>query len=353
MKHSIVVFISFLFSAYSFSQSIKGIVLDVKTNLPIETVAVYFDNTTIGTTTNEKGEFEIDKREGVNSPLIISFLGYEKVFLTNYNSKTFYKVLLVPTTSQLDEVVITSYDGMSKALKLKYFKEQFLGQSENGASCTILNEDDLILRFNKSTKQLVASSTKPISIKNENLQYQIQFEIKDFVIDFRYVNIKKEIYRIESVIYTGTTFFKDLLKNKETSHVQRDSTYKGSVLHFMRALSNSRLEDEGYQVFTNGFKVDASKYISVRALEDTVKFAVKLRLPLSVVYNRDYQSGLRKSIKHSSGDKDKQTQKSYYNTIITIDQYGNYSPIGAFYFVGYMSNLRIGDMLPLDFAIDI
>ncbi len=47
----------------------------------------------------------------------------------------------------------------------------------------------------------------------------------------------------------------------------------------------------------------------------------------------------------------KPSQAPYYNVEFRVDSYGNYSPIGAFYFVGYMGNQRLGDALPFDYEL--
>ena len=74
--------IAFLLPLFCISQTFKGRIIDKVTQLPIETVAVYFDNTTIGTTSKENGEFSITYLDAVQSTLVISYLGYEKVFIT-------------------------------------------------------------------------------------------------------------------------------------------------------------------------------------------------------------------------------------------------------------------------------
>ncbi|MGC1471933.1 MAG: carboxypeptidase-like regulatory domain-containing protein, partial [Psychroserpens sp.] len=106
MKLDFLVLICLTVSSLCKAQSINGIVLDLKTNAPIESAAVYFDNTTIGTSTNDKGEFEIEQNTNVTSDLIISFLGYEKVTISDYDADSFYKVLLQESTNTLDEVII-------------------------------------------------------------------------------------------------------------------------------------------------------------------------------------------------------------------------------------------------------
>ncbi len=99
---------------------------------------------------------------------------------------------------------------MTREIRLRYFRDQFLGLTKNGKSCTILNEEDLLLRFNKKTKQLTVNSKRPIIVNNENLNYQIRFEIKDFLINYSYVNVKKQVFRIKSVNYEGTAFYKNI-----------------------------------------------------------------------------------------------------------------------------------------------
>lgn len=347
--------------------------MDAKTQEPIESAAVYFDNTTIGTSTNHKGEFQIAFNADIRSPLIISFLGYQKLTLFEYDPNTYYNVLLEEQNDVLDEVVIVADDGMPRALKLNYFRSQFLGESKNAKSCVILNEKDLILRFNKKTKQLTASSKVPLIIKNKNLAYEIQYDIKDFTLQFGYVNLDTKSFYVESLFYTGTSFYASL-DDRNSVIKKRNQAYEGSVLHFMRSLAKQELEDERYMILSDGFKVDPEKYISVQPIKSSDSVEVKFRLPLSVLYKRKHQSDLMNNhilkqmrlahaaSKHKDQTDDKteattsnsktlpSNNQPYFNTTIVIDGFGNYSPIEALNFIGYMSQFRIGDTLPLDYV---
>jgi hypothetical protein len=141
----------------------------------------------------------------------------------------------------------------------------------------------------------------------------------------------------------------------------------------MRALRNENLKQEGYQLFSKSFVVDPSKYINVRTIKASDSVLVKLRLQLSVLYNEQMQSEMVSSTpfpdtknspqfkKPKDGDtirtnslkfpSEKPTNLPYFNTEIIIDKFGNYSPLSAFYFMGYMGNLRLGDTLPLDYNL--
>lgn len=373
MKNNVLI-ILLLASVNSFSQSIKGIVLDAKNQEPIESAAVYFDNTTIGTSTNDKGEFEIEYHQDIQSPLIISFLGYEKLTIPNYDPNTFYRVLIEERNDVLNEVVIIADEGMTRAQKLKYFKSQFLGKSKNAKSCQILNEDDLILRFNKNTKQLIASSKAPLVIENKNLKYKIRYDIKDFVLGFGYVNIETNSFVVESLYYSGTSFYESLNDDKSIAR-KRNRVYKGSVLHFMRSLAKQKLEEEDYLIIRKRYKVDPEKYISVKPFKTSDSVEVKLQLPLTVLYKNKHQSDLlnneillRMRQTHNSSvvpaksqdanpikDENLRTSDTAstpdFNTTIFIDGFGNYSPIEALNFIGYMSELRVGDTLPLNYEL--
>jgi hypothetical protein len=53
---------------------------------------------------------------------------------------------MAPTTSQLDEVYISTYDEMPIKIKKEHFRKHFFGTSKNGMASKILNGNDLILR---------------------------------------------------------------------------------------------------------------------------------------------------------------------------------------------------------------
>jgi len=377
--NKICVLAIFFLSASGFGQTISGIVRDINTNKPIESAAVYFDQTTIGTSTDNEGKFEILQNEKVNTPLVISFLGYKKVRIERYNSASFYKIFLEEAENELDQVVINVDEGMSKARKLEEFKREFLGDTKNGKSCIILNKDDLILRFNKKTRKLLASSYKPIKIVNENLGYSISHDIGTFNIDYGFVNLEKEIYWVNGVFYEGTSFFRSVEDAGKKVQKRRDNAYTGSILHFMRALRDEQLIERDYQVFSRGLTIQPDNYIQVIA-EDSITFKVRMRLPLSILYDKKYQTDLKPKFKINSvrlskrkpifrnGDTMKakkisalrfsdtitgqKARTSYYNTTFQIDNFGNFGPPTAFLFSGYMGRLRLGDTLPLDYDLN-
>lgn len=74
----------FLFglSQISFAQEIiSGSVYNAKDSTALDAVSVFYDGTSLGTTTNSSGFFSLEKYNG-QAPLVISFLGYETVIVT-------------------------------------------------------------------------------------------------------------------------------------------------------------------------------------------------------------------------------------------------------------------------------
>ena len=331
-KTSIILLLLPLFCV---SQTFTGRVVDKKKQQPIETVAVYFDNTTIGTTTNNNGEFSISFTDGVQSTLVISYLGYEKAFVSDYRNQNNIVIELVEADAALDEVYITYDDGLTRRQRLRLFRKEFLGTSKFGRSCKIENEEDLILKYDQYNKALYASSKVPLKIINKALQYEILYDLKDFEINFRYINIKTYSFTINSVMYLGTTFYKDLEKvHKNKTTKNRELTYKGSVQHFMRSLFNKNLRDEDYRIFYDGFVVEEWNYFKVEDLDNSDFKKVTLKEKVSILYNKELQSELQLEMND-----------------FFVDTFGNYAPITGVYFIGDMGDQRVGDTLPLDYRL--
>ncbi len=329
-------FLFFLFfTPFSTSQTLTGTVIDKVTQEPLETAGVYFDNTTIGTTTNEKGQFSISYNDAVQSTLVISYLGYEKVFISDYRSRAEIIVELVEAINTLDEVYLEYDDGLTRKQKLRLFRTEFLGSSKFAKSCKILNEDDLVLRYNKGNKILSASAKAPVLVKNKALKYDVTFDIIDFEVNFNYANPKTNEFSVYSVTYSGTSFFKNLDDSpKKNTLKNRETVYDGSVQHFMRALYNKNLKDEGYWIFYDKFRVDEWSYFKVEDLDDSNFKKVSLSSKVSILYNKEIQSEMELRI------------DEFY-----VDTYGNYSPILGVYFSGAMGSQRVGDTLPSDYGL--
>ena len=140
-------------------------------------------------------------------------------------------------------------------------------------------------------------------------------------------------------MYLGTSFYKDLNdKNKKRVVAARAKTYKGSVQHFMRALYEKELEEEGYIFGREGFKVNPYEHFIVSDSIDEYDFKT-----ISVKENRldIFYNDISESVIQVSVEK------------FNVDKYGNYNPIPNVLFGGNMGKQRLADSLPLDYGLDL
>ncbi|WP_422106316.1 carboxypeptidase-like regulatory domain-containing protein [Winogradskyella sp.] len=320
---------------FCWSQTLTGTVVDASTNQPLETVSIYFDNTTVGTTTDDSGAFSISYSDAIQSSLVISYLGYEKVIINDYRNQTTLRIALKPSSVALDEVHLEYDDGLTRKQKLRLFRKEFLGTSRFGKSCKILNEDDVILRYDKRKRALYADAKAPIRVENKALKYEIEYDLIDFTASFSYVDPIGNEFVVKTLTFLGTTFYKDLEgSEKKKTQKNRAKAYKGSVQHFMRALYNENLKEEGYWIFYKKFRVDEWSHFSVNAVDDSNFKEVTLKNRVSILFDKNQQSEIQLEV-----------DKFY------VDIYGNYSPIIGVYFGGTMGDQRVGDTLPANYGL--
>ena len=233
-----------LFTISSFSQIvIKGTVF--QQNGPLENVAVYLNNTMLGTTTDENGEFSISVKSG-QYDLIVSYLGFKKI---NYslNTATYSKPLvfaLVEDDEMLNEIIIkkTVYDEEWKH-NLAVFKTEFLGKTLLAKDCEILNPEVLYFEYNAKLQILTAFARKPIQLKHKALGYSIIYELEHFKRTSEYVT------------YLGYSRYKELKGGKRKQkrwQKNRLKAYNGSPVHFFKSLLKDEFTAEGFIV--NQFK---------------------------------------------------------------------------------------------------
>ena len=92
-----------LISNFCFSQ-LKSVIIDSETKVKIPYVNIWVENENIGTTSNEKGEFELE----INNTKIILFsaIGYETKIISSDSIKNILK--LKPKTFVFNEVIVNS-----------------------------------------------------------------------------------------------------------------------------------------------------------------------------------------------------------------------------------------------------
>jgi hypothetical protein len=250
----------FFISLFSIAQiTIRGTVYQASG--PLEGVALYFNNTMLGTTTNSNGEFSIPTKKG-QYELIVSYLGYKKI-IYGLNTSTYKKPLvfaLEEESNTLDEIIIkkTVYDDEWK-YNLSRFKKDFIGITNVSKDCKILNPKALHFNFNAKNNKLEAIARKPLKIRHQSLGSEIMYELEAFTV------------HKNRVIYADYSRYKTLKYSKIKQrkwNENRLKAYNGSYFHFYQSL----LKNTAYQ---DGFIIHQFKRIAnpERPSEEEIKKA--------------------------------------------------------------------------------
>ncbi|MBF4983483.1 carboxypeptidase-like regulatory domain-containing protein [Nonlabens mediterrranea] len=331
---------------YSSAQEINGRVIDSLTQEAISGASVYIDGTSKGVITDLDGYFTFNYPVGVKSALVIRMMGYETIRFAQPLKADLSIVPLVQKADNLDAVIINP-DPWSRKKKEQYFKQYFLGTSPFAADCKILNLDEVKLRFNPVSGLMTARCNEPILVKNKYLGYLVSYDLMDFELQFEKRILKAgpgiimpdnvqvlESFHLVEAFYIGSSFFQELSDKKnrlKKYKKRRDQLYRVSDLRFFRTLAANQLQEKGYVLYYDKFAVDMSNHIRVKQFET-----------YSVI-------GFRHDKYPIIDAKNNRTDIYLTGEQVVIDQYGNNLSGKAIKFNGYMAELRVGGMLPLDF----
>lgn len=247
-KISLCIFFFCILTQVSAQITIQGKVLNAQTKLPIENVSVYFNNTQIGTTSDEKGQFKLYTKR-LYSDLVISAIGYESKTVNTSANETNYTILLKEKTNSLMEVTVRT--GKNDWNRWgDFFSMLLLGSNpHNRRDCKILNPNDIKFYYNEDKQYLEVIAEKPILIKNSAMDCLTHLDIYEFGYNF----IGDNLTYSSSAFYEG--FNNKPNKSRQLSIMVN---YLGSRMHFYRSLYSNTLEKENFQLY---------RYTSVKNIE--------------------------------------------------------------------------------------
>src|SRR5688572_11630959 len=107
----LTLFVSFAFNAEAQTRRITGTVTDSETREPIPGVSIIVKGTANGTATDANGSFVMEPPE--NASLIVSAIGYTSQEIS-IGGRSVLDIALVPSLSQLDEIVVVGYGTQEK-----------------------------------------------------------------------------------------------------------------------------------------------------------------------------------------------------------------------------------------------
>ena len=330
-----------LFLSFSmFSQTLSGKVLDEK-NLPVAGANIYFDGTTIATISDENGNFKLNYSSKTNSLLAISFIGYQTQYIQNIDVSKELKIVLLESNNTLNEVIVKK-DRFSRKQKLQLFKEQFLGQTSNAKLTRIENEDDLYFDYDEKAMILKAYSENPLTIINDALGYKISYELVDFEANFFRATMKST--EVNRSFYAGLSRFEEI-KSDAKKVKKREKSFKGSQIHFFRNLVNNVWNKDNFLLFKGSFQDNPSDYFQILDEGDYKK--VMITKQTNGLASKNFVAEFNLLF-----DKKQQSRIVFETETFYVDKFGNNSNIENIIFSGYLSSLKVGDMLPLNYGIE-
>lgn len=341
------IIILLLFPIAVFSQNIKGKVTN-SNNEPIAGASVYLYGTTIGTSSDSEGLFEINASNKYNTLLIVRFLGYEDIIVSNPYEKDFYTFVLVPKTNEIETVVIVK-DGFIRKQKLQLFREQFLGVTKYGKACKILNEDEIDFNYDLDRFIFTATSSVPIKVENPELGYIIEFDLNDFYVKFSFKTIKS-IHAIQSM-FLGTVKYTDISSDEKIIK-NRNDVYFGSSMHFFKSIIDNSWSSKNFILYEGKFSVNANNYFRITKANDlyevSVSSTIKPELNIGSIKSDGFYADF--SLLYN---KKRQSRVIFKTKTFFIDNFGNNTHRDQIIFGGDIGQQKVGNTLPLNFEPEI
>lgn len=336
--------ITFLFLCFnlSFGQVINGKIVD-ENDVALYGVSVYFDGTTIGTTTNTEGVFELYVQSIPTANLVISYIGYESVYLNAIQLPI--NVKLKPNVIALKGVVLEPIPFTRKEM-LEIFREQFLGKTKGGKNCVILNEEVIQFTYESKNFKLTAFAEEKLKIQNNYLGYRVDFELVDFHVLFTKRSVSSQ--NVKSSFYAGTTFYNDLSSSEQLFDKNRANSYSGSTMQFFKNLTTNTWGKKEFVLFEGSFATNPELFFEVTDYQNMKKVTLKNQEKYTSSFNgnnRFYKSF------NLLFDKKEQSKVTFRTPVFYVDAYGNHTNIDAIDFSGDISKKRFGDMLPINYVL--
>jgi hypothetical protein len=322
----LIIFLNIHLVAYN--QVIKGTIFDIKTKSAIYSASVYFNGTSIGTLSDENGNFQLDiSKYHPSMPLTIRAIGYYSVTLKDFSTAKPNLVYMNPKLFELNEVKVNAkFHGLERSENLTIFRNEFLGTTGNAMNCKITNEDDIRFKYSANKDTLKAYATNPILIDNKALGYKITYYLDRFDYD-------KES---KTCLYKGNIIFREdsTAKNAKKLYFERKrrQAYFGSKIHFFRALWVDGLNSAGFTVRNSANEVVNYKKIVFQ--KDSLTKYLKYPGALGISYFTKLSTSFIVSL----------------NERVFFDSSGYFEPEGIMW-EGEIARQRVADLIPNDYSI--
>lgn len=333
--------------------TISGLVTETGTDEPLAGVHVYFSQTTVGTTTDENGEYTFSSTLTGQHELVFSFIGFQTkkigVQLSEQRGSYQFEIELEPDTFDLDEVEVVASGDAVWFRNLEKFKERFVGTSYVAGQAEIVNPWVLNFEQDEDNNFRVYAS-RPIQIKNRAFGYILHVDLVDFMWEEREnLGFYTFYLRFEEMEAVNDREERDWKSN-------RSSAYRGSFSHFLKSLYNDELRRNRFEVVVEGTR----NRVQIQELNALEMRSVRNRLTARGVASSGNVKGfwLRAPVDVLYGRRSRTSDNRARSRLVPMDRSGAFlvtengslvDPL-SLRLDGSWSHYRVGDLLPLDYT---
>ncbi len=241
VKMPAILFILLLSFFSTFSQrTIKGKVVNNSNGEPLPGSSVFISNSSKGTVSDKQGYFELNDIPVGKHDLVVSSIGYETnaFSFSTEQLPLQLRIEMEVKVRELPNVTVepSVEEGWDKWGKM--FTDNFIGSTPNALQCKIKNQDAIRFRYYKKSNRVIAWSDEPVILENKALGYKISYQLEDFEVNFK----------SGTTAFAGYPFFEEMNKSRKRWQRNRDKSYYGSMIHFMRSIYHDSLTKDGFEV---------------------------------------------------------------------------------------------------------
>ncbi|MEY3957313.1 MAG: hypothetical protein RLZ73_1769 [Bacteroidota bacterium] len=228
----------FIFAQQKFQ--LTGSVTEKGTTI-IPGASIFIEGTTMGTQSDATGHYVLKNIPPGRHRLVASMVGYiPKLVLMDFPGKiTELNINLEEDNKTLDEVRVVGSQDKLWEKQFREFEKGFLGESYHRKEVFITNKE--VVDFTESSDAFSAKASQPLQIINKSLGYKVTY----FMDNFEKTN--------SLTSFKGLASFEKLVpedaKQERKWKRNREEAYEGSLKHFLKALGDNRIEEEGFNAY--------------------------------------------------------------------------------------------------------
>jgi hypothetical protein len=253
----------------------------------------------------------------------------------------------------LDEVRVVGSQDKTWEKQFRAFEKGFLGESYSKKEVYITNRE--VVDFTENDGAFIAKASQPLQIVNKTLGYKVTYFMDNFEKTSNLTSFKG-LASFEKLIPEDT-------KQERKWKRNREDAYEGSMKHFLKALVENRMDEEGFNAFLlkpeylnnlrRGLFFDRNneRHIAFKAPELLGAVSaeglttLEWRIPMEIVYNR------KRAVRPIFMDAPFPYTILIPKGSIQVTNEGDLMNPYSIEMRGEMGKIGMADLLPLDFDI--